>query len=92
MYKNVSFLYLTHLPLINANPGLPSRSRDLKFLFFWETDLQKSIDFLLNLLFVFRNELYVNLLYYIYTCCYTKMKKKFKLKFGLHSYFVYTSN
>ena len=42
--------------------------------FFWETDLQKSIDFLLNPFFVFRNDLYVNLLYYMYTCCYTKMK------------------
>ena len=40
----------------------------------WETDLQKSIDFLLNPFFVFRNDLYVNLLYYMYTCCYTKMK------------------
>ena len=27
----------------------------------WETDLQKSIDFLLNPLFVFRNDLYVDL-------------------------------
>ena len=40
----------------------------------WETDLQKSIDFLLNPFFVFRNDLYVNLLHYMYTCCYTKMK------------------
>ena len=39
-----------------------------------ETDLQKSIDFLLNPFFVFRNDLYVNLLHYMYTCCYTKMK------------------
>ena len=46
----------------------------------WETDLQKSIDFLLNPFFVFQNDLYVNLLYYMYTCCYTKMKQKFKLK------------
>ena len=45
----------------------------------WETDLQKSIDFLLNPFFVFRNDLYVNLLHYMYTCCYTKMKYKFKL-------------
>ena len=40
----------------------------------WETDLQKSIDILLNPFFVFRNDLYVNLLHYMYTCCYTKMK------------------
>ena len=40
----------------------------------WETDLQKSIDFLLNPFFVFRNDMYVKLLYYMYTCCYTKMK------------------
>ena len=40
----------------------------------WETDLQKSIDFLLNPFFVFQNDLYVNLLHYMYTCCYTKMK------------------
>ena len=40
----------------------------------WETDLQKSIDFLLNPFFVFRNDLYVNLLHYNDTCCYTKMK------------------
>ena len=40
----------------------------------WETDLQKSIDFLLNPFFVFRNDMYVNLLHYMYTCCYTKMK------------------
>ena len=33
----------------------------------WETDLQKSIDFLLNPFFVFRNDLYVNLLHYMYT-------------------------
>ena len=39
-----------------------------------EFDLQKSIDFLLNPFFVFRNDLYVNLLHYMYTCCYTKMK------------------
>ena len=30
-----------------------------------KTDLQKSIDFLLNPFFVFRNDLYVNLFYYI---------------------------
>ena len=42
---------------------------------FLETDLQKSIDFLLNPFFVFRNDLYVNLLHYMYTCCYTKMNK-----------------
>ena len=35
---------------------------------------QKSIDFLLNPFFVFRNDLYVNVLHYMYTCCYTKMK------------------
>ena len=46
----------------------------------WETDLQKLIDFLLNPFFVFRNELYVNLLYYMYTCCYSKIKLKFKLE------------
>ena len=40
----------------------------------WETDLQKSIYFLLNPFFVFRNDLYVNLFNYMYTCCYTKMK------------------
>ena len=41
----------------------------------WETDLQKSIDFRLNPFFVFRNDLYVSLLHYMYTiCCYTKMK------------------
>ena len=40
----------------------------------WETDLQKSIDFLLNPFFVFRNDLYVNLLHFMYICCYTKMK------------------
>ena len=40
----------------------------------WETDLQKSIDFLLNPILEFRNDLYVNLLQYMYTCCYTKMK------------------
>ena len=46
------------------------------FLIFisWETDLQKSIDFLLNPFFIFRNDLYVYLLHYMYTCCYTKMK------------------
>ena len=33
----------------------------------WETDLQKSIEFLLNPLFIFRNDLYVNLLYYMHT-------------------------
>ena len=32
--------------------------------FTWETDLQKSIDFLLNPFFVFQNDLYVNLLYF----------------------------
>ena len=31
----------------------------------WKTDLQKSIDFLLNPFFVFGNDLYVNLLYYM---------------------------
>ena len=30
-------------------------------------------DFLLNPFFAFRNDLYVNLLYDMYTCCYTKM-------------------
>ena len=40
----------------------------------WEPDLQKSIDFLLNPCFVFRNDLFVNFLYYMNTCCYTKMK------------------
>ena len=40
----------------------------------WETDLQRSLDILLNPFFVFRNDLYVNLLYYMYTCHYTKMK------------------
>ena len=33
----------------------------------------EQLDFLLNPFFVFRN-LYVNLWYYLYTCCYTKMK------------------
>ena len=32
----------------------------------WETDLQKSIDFLLNPFFVFRNDLYVNLVTELY--------------------------
>ena len=45
----------------------------------WETDLQKAIYFLLNPFFVFRNDLYDNLLYYIYSCCYTKLKQKIKL-------------
>ena len=40
----------------------------------WETDLQKSKTFLLNPFFIFRNDLYVNLLYYMYTCCYAKIK------------------
>ena len=51
----------------------------IRLLNSWETYLQKSIDFLLNPFFVFRNDLYVNLLHYMYTCCYTKMKLKFKL-------------
>ena len=42
----------------------------------WETYLQKLIDFLLNPFFVFRNGLYVNLLYYMNTCCYTKNELK----------------
>ena len=45
----------------------------------YETELQKSIAFLLNPFFVFRNDLYVNLLYDVYTSCCTKMKQKFKL-------------
>ena len=32
----------------------------------WKTDVQKSIYFLLNPFFVFRNDLYVNLMHYIY--------------------------
>ena len=39
-----------------------------------ETDLQKSADFLLYPSIAFQNDLYKNLLYYMYTCCYTKMK------------------
>ena len=41
----------------------------LNILNSWETDLQKLIDFLLN-----SNYLNVNFLYYMYTCCCTKMK------------------
>ena len=37
----------------------------------WETDLQKSM----NPFLVFRNDLFENLLYYMYTYCYAKMKK-----------------
>ena len=44
----------------------------------YPTKKETSIDFLLNPFFVFRNDLYVNLLHYMYSCCYTKMK--FKLK------------
>ena len=34
----------------------------------WETDLQKSIDFLLNPFFAFRNDLYVNLYEHMLLC------------------------
>ena len=36
----------------------------------WETVLQTSINFLLNPFFVYRNDLYVNLLYYMYMLIY----------------------
>ena len=39
--------------------------------------LQKSIDFLLTRFFyIFRNDLYENSLFYMYTCCYTKHEIK----------------
>ena len=40
----------------------------------WETDLQKSIDLSSESIFRNSNYLYVNFLYYMYTCCYTKNK------------------
>ena len=45
----------------------------LEYMFCFISSKQ-CIDFLLNPFFVFRNDLYVNLLHYMYTCCYTKMK------------------
>ena len=65
-------LYCLYILIYNVN----SSHTFIVFLILisWETDLQKSIDFLLNPFFVFRNDLYVNLLHYMYTCCYTKMK------------------
>ena len=52
----------------------------VKFLILnkWETDLQKSMDFLLNP-FCIPNDLHETLLYYMYTWCYTKKEYKFKL-------------
>ena len=55
----------TDLQTVNYNSAIHCYTCTCTFIVFlilnsWETDLQKSIDFLLNPFFVFRNDLYVN--------------------------------
>ena len=72
--RNISNGILDQSPGPDSLTVLSSWGKKVKIQSFYELDLQKSIGFLLYPFFVFRNELYVNLLYYMYTCCYTKLK------------------
>ena len=59
--------FLSFFAVLSLHSNVNSSHTSIVFLILnsWETDLQKSIDFLLNPFFIFRNDMYMNLFYYI---------------------------